>query len=233
MSADAPILIQPLAALRLLQLTSPTLPIGAFTYSQGMEYAREVEWLQSAQDVEYWLQDVIHDNLQYVDLPLIHHMMQALENQNHRAFFDLSQLVLACRESSELLAEERQRGQALYQVLRQLPELEQDFLCQNPALQSVFLALFAYACWQFKVPAHAALYFYGFSVLENLIGVAIKVVPLGQSAGQDLLFRLNGALTAIIRRAQHIGTDEIGAGNVALGIASSNHESQYCRLFRS
>lgn len=231
--------INPLALARLQQLISPSLPIGAFTYSQGMEYAHEAGWLKTREDVYHWLSDVLTHNLANYELPLIYQISnainQALTSQDWSDVEYLIALNLAGRETSELRMEEQQRGQALYNVLIKLadPSQQQILHQQRPLISRSFLAGFALSHILWNIPIDATLCGYAFSFIENMVSVCVKLIPLGQSDGQNLIYNLSNQIEEICLKAKNIDSNDIGGALPAMAIASSKHENQYCRLFRS
>jgi len=224
-----------LSGVRLLQLISPNLPTGAFTYSQGVEWAVECGWITNRKQTRQWLQSVMRDSLQYLELPVLLRLYEAARRDNHADFQYWSRWLYASRESLELRKEERQRARALRTVLSNLPgshawpELED----WQDALLSSQLAGFALAAQHWHIPLTELLQAYTWSWLENAVVVAIKLVPLGQTDGQYLLYELGTEIGVLVEHAASIEDDMIGASTPALAIASSLHETQYSRLFRS
>ncbi len=224
-----------LSHLRLLQLVSPNLPTGAFTYSQGLEWAVECGWLKNERDTNGWLKSVLDDSLQYLELPLLIRLYHAAENKNIDEFLQWSQRLFASRETFELRNEETQRARALFSLLKKLPESNHWPELENnkQALLASQIAGYALAASHWKIPLKDLLMGYTWSWLENAVVVAIKLVPLGQSEGQQLLYKLSTDISAAIEQALIISDNEIGASTAAMAIASSLHETQYTRLFRS
>lgn len=224
-----------LAFVRLQQLISPTLPVGAFTYSQGMEWAVEAGWLKTAAQVQEWLYCLMHDSLSWLELPLLIRLYRACEQQDQQQFSYYAALAIAGRETAELRREEEQRARALLTVLNKLPDSANWPLLQTwqaPLLQTA-LAGFALACQQWQIRLDKALPAYVWGWLDNMVCVAVKLVPLGQTDGQTILFHLGEHISDICAKALQVQDDDIGASTTALAIASSLHETQYCRLFRS
>jgi len=227
--------IDNLTAARLLQLISPNLPVGAFTYSQGMEWAVECGWIANKQGVRRWLQSVLRDSLQTLELPVLRRLYQAAARKNVTDFEYWSQWLYASRETLELRKEEHQRARAMQSLLKNLPgsqdwpELED---WQN-ALASSQLAGYALAAQHWYVSLDDLLQGYTWSWLDNAVAVAVKLVPLGQTDGQCLLYELGMEIGTLVDDSASIEDDKIGASTPALAIASSLHETQYSRLFRS
>jgi len=223
-----------LPRLRLFQMISPSLPIGGFTYSQGMEWAVECGWLNTKDETHAWINAALNDNLLYLELPIIKRLHEAIVNESPEQFEYWSQYLLANRETSELRMEERQRAQAFYELLRKLSEWEENELAHyREGLLKSQSAGFTLAATKWQVPLDELLAGFTWSWLENSVNAAIKLVPLGQSAGQSLLYQLSENIPAVITSALIVKDDELGASTAALAIASSLHETQYCRLFRS
>lgn len=224
-----------LPGLRLLQLISPTLPTGAFTYSQGLEWAVECGWVVNEADTRQWLRSVLNDSLQYLELPVLARLYKAVNENDHGSFQYWSHWLYASRETSELRDEEIQRARALYTVLGNLPDSLQWHELEDwrDALLQCQLAGYALAASHWRIGQTSLLQGFGWSWLENAVAAAIKLVPLGQTEGQRLLYELSTEIGVIVEHATTLEDNTIGASTPALAIASSLHETQYTRLFRS
>jgi len=224
-----------LARLRLFQIISPSLPIGGFTYSQGMEWAVECAWLRTEEDTCQWLHSALNDSLRYLELPIIKRLYEAVSDQSAKQYREWSQYLLASRETYELRTEERQRARAFCDLLRKLPQWRDDSVLEQyrEGLLMSQSAGFALAGNQWRIPLDELLAGFTWAWLENAVNAAIKLVPLGQTAGQSLLFQLSEQILQIVDAAMVVEDDELGASTASLAIASSLHETQYCRLFRS
>ncbi len=217
--------------IRLLHLVSPSLPTGAFSYSQGLEWAVEAGWIGSGEELAAWLTDVLENNLARVDLPLLLRMQEACRQKDRDTMARLCDLLLACRETAELRREERNRGRAMLSLLR---ELDVEPARRWPDLLAASqLAGFACAAAHWRIPARTSALGYGWAWLENQVVTGIKIIPLGQSHGQRLLLRLGDLVDRAVDRAADLPEAEIGSCCQALAIASSRHENQYTRLYRS
>ena len=231
MGAATPSLPGQLARVRLLQLVSPSLPIGSFTYSQGLEWAVEQRWVNDEATLAAWLEELLQGPLARTDLPLLARLHAAAGEADLERFAALADEVLAWRESAELRAEERQKGRALRAVLDELePDLDPAW---RYAVTSGYLAGFTWACARWAVPVEQAAEGYAYGWLENQVIAAVKLVPLGQAAGQRVLHRLATRLPALVATALATVDDDLGASATTLAIASACHESQYTRLYRS
>ena len=220
-----------LALLRLMQLISPSLPVGGFTYSQGIEWAVECGWINSAADLDAWLKDQLQSSIARLDLPLLFRFHSAVAQGDLSQMQCWNDFLLACRETAELRLEEANRGRALAELIVKLDLLESQ--TWKPALAHSQLAGFAFVANRWAIPIEQAALGYVWSWLENLVLAAVKIIPLGQTQGQQLLQHLSPRVAELIEPARRLPDEEVGASNPAQAIASSRHETQYTRLFRS
>lgn len=218
-----------LALLRLLHLVSPALPIGAFAWSQGLEYAIDSGHLKSGTDIQNWLHGVLHHNLAYLDAPMLCRLHDAARAGDSVRLAYWNGYVLASRETRELYEEDTQLGRALYRLLAQAGQPGQ----LDPTAPVSLLSAFAEAAVQAQVPCHACVMGWLWTWLENQIAVACKTLPLGQSAAQQVLRALLPALADVAGAAQRLPDDALGASFPGFAIISTKHETQYSRLFRS
>ncbi len=220
-----------MSLLRLLHLVSPTLPIGAFTYSQGIESAVEIGWINSLESLSDWLKYQLHTNMIYLDVPILQRLYRAVEQQDLTALQYWIDRLNASRETSELLLEEQQRGRALTDLLIAL-EVSLATSWRSLLVQSQ-AAAFSVAAVHWHIPLLETAYGYVWSWLENLVLAAVKIMPLGQTQGQRLLHQLLPLIPEVVAQGLTIADEVIGTSSPALAIASSRHEIQYTRLFRS
>ena len=220
-----------LALLRLMHLVSPSLPIGSFTYSQGIEWAVENDWVSTADELEAWMENLLHTGMTHLDLPVLQRMYQAIEKPDKAELQYWIDYLNASRETSELLQEEKNRGRALTDLLIALKvplaATWKPVLAQNQA------AAFALAAAYWQIPQKQTCSGYVWGWLENTVLSAVKLIPLGQTQGQKILYRLTPQIPDVVENALLLPDEEIGASSPALAIASSRHETQYTRLFRS
>ena len=219
-----------LALARLLQLVSPSLPIGAYSYSQGIEWAVEAGWIQSHEDLRQWMLGLIEAGMQFIDLPVLKRMLLAWQDKHIAQLETWNDFLIASRETRELRLEEQQRGKAFAQLL---VRLEPEAAGYRTIIEKSQIAGFSYACYKWHIDFEDAASGLIWSWLENQVLAAVKIIPLGQTDGQKLIFELSALIPGVVSRADLLADDDLGASSVALAIASSRHETQYTRLFRS
>jgi len=225
-----PVGLEPLALLRLFHLVSPALPVGAYAYSQGLEYAVHAGWVTSEAGTLDWLRGLVRFGLGTLDLPILRRLHGAWQADDAGAVTHWNARLIAARESAELRAEERHLGAALARVLIELDVPEAVMWRERDA---AFATLFSLAAVRWQIPAAATLSGYLWAWLENQVLAAVKLVPLGQSAGQRLLHALTDDLPTVVARAMTESDAAIGTSALSQVLAACRHESQYSRLFRS
>lgn len=218
-------------AQRLWQLLSPTLPVGAYAYSQALEYAVEAGWVDDEKTCLEWIDGLAGQVMPYVDLPLLHRMYQAWQGNDNDAAMTWNRYLLASRESSELLQEDRAMGGALARLAQHLESTLPLELRSTTALSYAVVFSWLSVCWKIEVQQVLAGYLW--SWCEKQVAAAVKLIPLGQTAGQRILLELGRSIPTLVSQGLACEDDDIGMTAYGLGIASALHETQYTRLFRS
>ncbi len=223
--------LSPLAHLRLLQLLSPVLPVGSFSYSQGLEWAVHAQWVTNVDDFRRWILEWVDGPLAQQDLPLLQRLYGVSQANDSDALIQWSQFVLATRDTRELRDEEVTRANAYLRVLKGLCS-DSDNVPQE-ALKITPLASIAWAAAQWEIPLASLQLAYAHNWLENVVANGIKLIPLGQSLGQQLIHEVSPQLINAINYSETVNDDDIGFSMPAVSMASSSHETQYSRLYRS
>ncbi len=219
---------------RLLQLVSPTLPVGAYSYSQGLESAVEAGIVRDAAGAQQWIGDLLEHSIARMEAPMLMRLIESWSAGDDAGAARWNALFLAGRESAELRAETLQMGYSLRKLLTELEGTDEKARARLAGLEEIsFPAAFAFALAYWQIPARQALVAYLWAWLENQVMAAIKLVPLGQTDGQRILLALGERLAATAERAVSLTDDELGSFAPQLAILSSRHETQYSRLFRS
>lgn len=217
--------------LRLLQLASPSLPVGMYSYSQGMERAVEDGWIRDEAGAGEWIGGLLDHGLTRLDLPVLLRLHDGWTAKSAASVERWSRTLTAYRETAELRAEDRQTGQALARLLESLEIEAARAWVRHPS--ATFATGFSLAAVEWGIPRFETAVGYLWSWLENQMLCALKLVPLGQVAGQRLLRDLAARIPERVHEAWSIQDDGIGGGAFGLALASSRHEMQYSRLFRS
>lgn len=228
------------ALLRLLQLTSPALPVGAYSYSEGLEWAVDRGQITSASQLQDWLvQNLGHGGIRIEGAVLVR-VYQAIAAGDQARLLYWNQWLSASRETEELRNQSWQMGRSLLRLFEDLDS--QDLAHPWPIewrevgaeLQPCnFAVAFGIVAHQWQIPLEDALLGYLQSWASNLISAGIKVIPLGQTAGQQLQISLSPMLLAASQAIPRLADGDLRSSNWGAILASMGHETQYSRLFRS
>ena len=218
----------------LLRLASPQLPIGGYSYSQGLEMAVEQGRVCDPPSASRWISDQLLLNLARFEAPLLLAHCRATAEQDWHTLQQFCDEHRASRETRELHQESRQMGYSLQQLLKGLPELDdpgREFLARQT---EPHLALgWALAARAWGISPQDALAAWLWSWLENQLAVLMKTLPLGQQAAQRMTSELSPALQQAQQHASNLDLSRLGSAAFGLSLASMAHERQYSRLFRS
>ncbi|GAB5099292.1 urease accessory UreF family protein [Caballeronia sp. LP006] len=218
----------------LLHLASPALPIGAFSYSQGLEAAIEHGFIHDADSARDWIASGLVNVLARGELPFLAHQLQRWHAHDEAALTAANDEYIASRESSELRRETEQMGWSLAQLCASLEWGDAARRATLAAIKPIAQpTAFAFAAFAHDAAPDAMLAAYAFSWVENQAAAALKAVPLGQLAGQRIIVALRAPIDDAVRRALATSPNQVNTFAPQLGILSARHESQYSRLFRS
>ncbi len=219
------------ALIRLLQLTSPALPVGAYSYSQGLEWVVETGAVKNEATALAWINDCLAFGLARFEAVYLAHMLAAWKQDDRARLAALDAEFIASRETAELRAETLQMGHSLARLLADMGDFPVASLAtfEQPGFPLAWSC--AAAAW--GVPAQDAVAGYLWAWAENQVMAAVKAIPLGQTAGQRMLLDLGLRIPALADAAAAAGLDTTCNVLPAFAIACSRHETQYTRLFRS
>jgi urease accessory protein len=216
-----------LALLRLMQLVSPALPIGGFSYSRGLEGAHAQGLVTDEATALEWNRGVGAQLAAPTDGPLLLRLCLAWRSGSQADVRRWEAYAAALRETEELWLEDERLGTALFRLLAGLGEP------RAQGRKGPYAS--AFALWVVRhgiADAHALLGFF-WTFAESQVSVAVRLITLGQTAGQRLLSALLAELPGWVERATGIDDAHIGQTGAGLCLASAAHETQYSRLFRS
>jgi len=217
--------------LALLHLSSPALPVGAFAYSQGLEYALDSGWCKNADQVQSWISDSLLFGLGQLDLPVYIGLYQAWQQNDLASVNEWNHTLLCLRETKELYLEDVQVGSAYVQWHLGQEENRKQWV--EAVEQPTVVTMNALAAHLSNIDLETALMGFAWSWCENQVTCASKALPLGQTQAQQVLQKLIPEIDSVCKKAMAIKDEQIGTGQMGLAIASSLHEQQYSRLFRS
>jgi urease accessory protein len=221
--------------LSLIWLASPALPVGGFSYSEGLEPAVDAGLVRDEASARDWLLDQLVLGLASSELPLLAAALGAWRRGDRARIQELNDWLLATRETAEARLQSEQMGRSLAAWLRQRPGTDAAALAALTGLQpapSYPIAFALAAAGSAATPREAALA-YAFGWAENMVQAALKAVPLGQTAGQHILGTLAEAIPEAIDHALALADSERVASLPGLAVLGARHETQYSRLFRS
>ncbi|WP_242031987.1 urease accessory protein UreF [Microcoleus sp. FACHB-672] len=228
----SPFMLNNLALLNLLQLASPTLPVGAYSYSEGLETLVSNGTIDSRQSLENWILHSLKSGGIRLEAAMMVRAYRAAEVGDLDGLKYWNAWATAARETEELRQQSLQMGSALNRLLRAMqPQLDVCLsACGNPCN---FAMAFGIAAQFWQIDCEAAVLGYLHSWASNLIGAGVKLIPLGQTAGQQLLLSLYPNLIAATQEILCWEDDDLSVCSWGLSLASMNHETLYTRLFRS
>jgi urease accessory protein len=231
----APVAIQyePGAAplLKLMTFLSPAFPVGAFSYSHGMEWSIDSGAIRTPEELKVWLADILERGSGWNDAMLFAEAHRAWMARDAERLCNIAELAEAMAPSRERHLETMGQGRAFLQAVSAA------WPCED-----LTGALAEGAAHPVAVGAAAAAHGIGLSValpaflnavVSNLVSVSVRLVPLGQSAGLAIQAALHPAILATAERAIRSSLDDLGSSTVLSDIAAMRHETQYSRVFRT
>ena len=222
------------ALLRLIWLASPALPVGGFSYSEGLEAAVDAGLVTNETDAADWLLDQLHLGLSRSELAVMAKAFRAWQRDDRDAVQSLNRWVAGTRESSELRQQSEQMGRSLALWLANAERGDPRVAALSDLAPSPSWPIaYALAAQRSGAPLREALLAHAFGWAENMVQAALKAIPLGQTAGQRVLARLLDAIPVAVDHAIGLDAGSRQAFLPMLAILSAQHESQYSRLFRS
>lgn len=227
MAPDTPALLQ------LLWLASPALPVGGFSYSEGLEAAIDHGLVHDEVSCTAWLTDQLLLTQARGDMAAIAQAVPAWQRLDTQRLQELNAWVGATRESAEMRLQAEQMGRSLLDWMDNLQLASPAALQCLAALPPTYPLAYALALSCAQAPLAQALQTYAFGWAENMTQAALKAVPLGQGSGQRMLAVLARHIAQAVQTACTLTDDTRQAFSPRLAILSSRHETQYSRLFRS
>jgi urease accessory protein len=222
------------ALYRLMAWLSPAYPVGAFSYSSGIEWAVEAGDIKDAQSLKRWLAVAVSEGGAFCDAVFLVHAHRAIAGNTKKALHEVAELAAAFAPSKERHLETTAQGRAFVEATRAAWPCEAlDQLAETWDGPVAYPVAVGVAAAGHGIPLEAALNAYLHAVTANLISAGVRLIPLGQTEGQRVLAALEPVAAATAQRALATKLDDVGGAAFRADIASMKHETQYTRLFRS
>jgi len=240
------------ALLRLLQLVSPALPVGAYSYSEGIETLVQADRIATAEALEHWLIQELRYGAIRLETAVLIRVYESASSHDLSRLNYWNQWLSAFRETEELRQQSWQMGRSLVRLLQALSQKEEETqgvgssqqkkiekanalvewidACGEPCNFAVAFALAA-ANWQIDLESTILGYLHSWA--GNLVNAGVRLIPLGQTQGQQLLLNLYPQLEQTTTQVLNCSDQELWSCSWGVTIASMNHETLYSRLFRS
>jgi urease accessory protein len=222
------------ALYRLMTWLSPSFPVGAFSYSSGIEWAVEAGDIVDARSLENWLGAMLVEGSGFCDGVFLAQAHRAARSPNGTELQDIAELAAAFAPSRERQLETTSQGRAFIEIARAAWNCDglDRFIswCNGPIVYPVAVGLVSAAHGISLAPTLHAFFH---ALASNWISAGARLVPLGQTDSQRLLASLEPAVVATTRRAIDASLDDLGSSTFRADLASMRHETQYTRLFRS
>lgn len=218
--------------LYLLQLASPALPVGAYSYSEGIETLVDRQIIRDFNSLKHWIERELELGAIRVEAAIALRASRATQNNDISSLLYWNSWLSAARETEELRNQSWQMGSALSRLISKINPETEPFISAigNPGNYAV---IFGIAAVGFAIDERSLLLGYLHSWASNLIGVGVKLIPLGQTQGQQLTIDLQRAIVTAIPEIMTLKDDDLSSWGWGLSLASMAHETLYSRLFRS
>lgn len=220
------------ALYQLMSWLSPSYPVGAYTYSHGLEHAVEASWVQTAADTKSWVMSIAQDGDGFVDATLLAHAYRATTDQ--KVLANLLEFANAFIPTAELALESTMQGNAFIEITEKAwPTKALDGLRAIGEGPYPYPIVVGVAAAGQGIPLEAVLHGYLHAFTANMVSAAVRLIPLGQTDGQLITAALADSIPDIVARAKTTLLDELSTNTLMADIGSMKHETQYMRLFRS
>jgi urease accessory protein len=223
-----------LTLLSLLQLASPALPVGAYSYSDGLETLVESGAIANPKSLKLWLEQELRYGAIRLEAAVMVRAYRSVENSNTEALGYWNAWLTAAKESAELRSQSLQMGNSLMRLLLDLqPQQKLQDLATAAGSPCNYAIAFGIGAANWQIDITSAVLGYLHSWAANLIGAGVKLIPLGQTTGQQLLLELATNIPLATQEILTLEDDNLSSCGWGLALFSMAHETQYTRLFRS
>jgi urease accessory protein len=226
--------VTPAVLYRLAAWFSPSFPVGAFSYSSGIEWAVEARDIADAPTLQRWIKVTLAHGGGFSDAVFFAHAHRAVMGDDKKLLRGVAELAAAFIPSKERYLETTQQGHAFCETIRaSWPCAALDLLAKVWDGPIVLPVAAGVATAGHDIPAKPALHAYLQAMVANLVSAGVRLIPLGQTDGQRLIAALEDEICATVERALAPTLDDVGTCAFRVDLSSMRHETQYTRLFRS
>lgn len=224
-------MLTPERQLHLMTWLSPAFPVGAFSYSHGIEYAVECGLVTDKNTLEQWISGIMQFGSGLSDAILFAETWRTVTKNDIEYLMYLNEYAFAFRATNELALESSQQGQSFVDM--QMAYNSSTIFQQLKLDSCSYPIAVAIAAAEQQIPLQEALVGYLHALASNLVSAGVRIIPLGQVAGLQVLSQINAEIPQIAERAINSSLADIGSSSPMVDWSSAQHENQYTRLFRS
>ncbi len=221
----------------LLHLSDPTLPIGGYSHSNGLETYRQLEIVNDVASTELFVRNMLENNLQYNDAAFVSLAYKAATNNNLKELISLEDECSSLKAPQEIRQASLKLGARLLKIFRRHKSYEflqiYETALANKTTSGHYCILYGILASLMQIPLKEALYAFYYNASVGMVTNAVKLVPLGQLDGQDILYRLSTVIQELVENAETLDRDSVGLCNVGFDVRCMQHERLYSRLYMS
>ena len=213
---------------------SPSYPVGSYAYSHGLEYAVEEGLVKDADTLLSWIKDLLFFGTGYNDSIIINSIYDSVAGDNCAEFDNISQIANAIKPTKEIALESYQQGVSFKNILMNVySNSNLTFYLKRLEGRITYPSVVGVAGGIFKVEKNLLLYGYLHAFTSNILSAALRIMPIGQTEIQKIIFQMKGSVEEMTYKSLDLSLSDLGSSVFVSDWASSNHENQYTRLFRS
>ncbi|WP_202526039.1 urease accessory protein UreF [Sneathiella litorea] len=223
------------ALFNLMSWMSPSYPIGAYTYSHGIEFAVEEGLIKCLKDLVPWIGDVLEFGSGKSDCILLAAAYRAALHQDIAGLKEIAEIGYAFAPTKEIALEAAQQGRAFVRVVSDVSTTVNTLEALKATWQGDLIhpVVVGITAADHGVPLKETLTAYLHGFVSNLVSAAVRLVPLGQTDGQRAIAALADEVDRVVANSQELSLDDLGSATLMVDWCSASHETQYTRLFRS
>jgi urease accessory protein len=212
---------------------SPAFPVGAYTYSHGLEFAVESELVRDRASLADWTTRIVVQGSGQVDAVLFRDAWQASHERDSARLRELVQIAAAFRGTREMALESSAQGEAFMLAVRNAWHVELLDMLEPEAPPIAYPVALGAVCGREQIPIEVALQAFLQAFVANLVSAGVRLIPLGQTDGQRVMAQLEDTVQRAVVRALRTPLEEVGTSTPMVDWTSMRHETQHTRLFRS